>query len=128
VNALRLGIDAAAAGALAVSPDGTVSRLHRFEDGFPGFDGHFPGAPILPAVVQIQVVAAMASEHARVPLALAGVESAKFLSPVRPGEALLASFKVTGSGEKTLHDATLSVDGRPTAAFLLRLVPAGEAP
>lgn len=61
----------------------------------PAFAGHFPGAPILPGVVLLDAVVQ------RAPGALAGVRqisSAKFLSPVAPGESLLIAYTRTAAG------------------------------
>ena len=62
----------------------------------PAFAGHFPGAPILPGVVLLDAVVQ------RAPGASAGVRqiaSAKFLSPVAPGEHVVISFSRTaGAG------------------------------
>jgi len=53
----------------------------------PAFDGHFPGAPLLPGVVlldeMLQAVSAAMSVESGWTIA-----SAKFLHPVRPGETL----------------------------------------
>jgi 3-hydroxyacyl-[acyl-carrier-protein] dehydratase len=126
VNALRDGIAASAVGPLSVDGNGTASRTFRFAPDFPGFDGHFPGAPILPAIVQIQAVVAVASGMAGTPLRLAAVEAAKFLSPIRPGEEVVASCRPAGPGDPPMHDATVSACGRTAATFLLRLVPEGD--
>jgi 3-hydroxyacyl-[acyl-carrier-protein] dehydratase len=125
VNALQNGIAVSAVGPLSVDGSGTATRTFRFAPDFPGFDGHFPGAPILPAIVQIQVAVAVASEHAGTPLRLAAVEAAKFLSPVRPGEEIVASCRPAGPGDAPMHDATITAGGRAAATFLLRLVPEG---
>ena len=60
------------------------------------FQGHFPGAPLMPAVLMIealtQVAAALLLERATTPLAarvwLRGVNNAKFRNPVVPGDRL----------------------------------------
>ncbi len=123
MNALALGILAAAGDSVSVDDGGFVSRPYCFAPGFAGFDGHFPGAPILPAVVQIQTVVAMAGGHAGVPLRLSSVESAKFLSPIRPDEAILVRFRICEVGGKPMHDAILTVAGKTASSFLLHLVP-----
>lgn len=123
MNVLLRAIVASAVGPCAVDDAGAVSRAFRFAPGFPGFDGHFPGAPILPAVVQIQVVVSLASAAAGRQLRLAAVESAKFLSPVLPGETVVASFRRCESGGAALCDATVTSDGRTASSFLLRLLP-----
>jgi len=53
------------------------------------FDGHFPGVPILPGVVQLDWAIRLASEQVPGIQGLASVDRLKFMAPVRPG-ALLA--------------------------------------
>ena len=50
--------------------------------GHPAFEGHFPGRPIVPAVVLL------AEALASLDLARWSLASAKFLAPVLPGQAL----------------------------------------
>ena len=61
----------------------------------PAFAGHFPGMPILPGVVLLDTVVQLA------PGASAGVRqisSAKFFSPVGPGEMLVFALQTKASG------------------------------
>jgi len=52
----------------------------------PSLPGHFPGRPVVPGVVLLDhVFAAVAAAHPELP-AVAGLDSAKFLSQVLPGE------------------------------------------
>ncbi|HEY4350529.1 MAG TPA: AMP-binding protein [Paraburkholderia sp.] len=53
------------------------------------FDGHFPGVPILPGVVQLDWAIHLASEHVTGIHAVSSIDRLKFTAPVRPG-ALLA--------------------------------------
>lgn len=66
-----------------------------FNEGF--FQGHFPGRPIMPGVLQIEALAQAAGILAVESLGLAGsgklvyfmaIEEAKFRSPVEPGHLL----------------------------------------
>ncbi|WP_156840496.1 3-hydroxyacyl-ACP dehydratase FabZ [Novosphingobium aquimarinum] len=66
-----------------------------FNEGF--FQGHFPGRPIMPGVLQIEALAQAAGILAIESLGLAGsgklvyfmaIEDAKFRSPVEPGHLL----------------------------------------
>ncbi len=48
------------------------------------FSGHFPGNPILPAVVQCLMVQMLAEEMAGTQTALFHIDDAKFVAPVLP--------------------------------------------
>ena len=62
----------------------------------PAFPGHFPGAPILPGVVLLDAVLLWAET---VTGSLAGqIGSAKFLSPVIPGEVLNLALVCSAAG------------------------------
>ena len=50
---LTAAIRAAAVGDIERRADGSIRQRYVFNADFPGFSGHFPGRPILPAVVQI---------------------------------------------------------------------------
>jgi 3-hydroxyacyl-[acyl-carrier-protein] dehydratase len=97
----------------------TVQRAYRFGADFPGFDGHFPAYPVLPAVVQIQTALQLAEEQMGRGLQLLAVESAKFLQQLRPDEEIVVSCRPRLKGETQVIDARLSRDGQPAAAFLL---------
>jgi 3-hydroxyacyl-[acyl-carrier-protein] dehydratase len=70
----------------------TAIKAVSFNEGF--FQGHFPGRPIMPGVLQIEALAQAAGILAVETLDLAGsgklvyfmaIESAKFRAPVEPG-------------------------------------------
>jgi 3-hydroxymyristoyl/3-hydroxydecanoyl-(acyl carrier protein) dehydratase len=68
--------------------DARVIRVQRrIEARHPAFDGHFPGAPLLPGVVLLsEVLEAAIGAGWAAPLQIA---SAKFLAPVRPDSAIV---------------------------------------
>ena len=86
MSALRKGIEASAMETIAGTGPETGARRYRFGPGFIGFSGHFPGNPVLPAIVQIRAVVSLAEEEGGKTLRLAAVRSAKFLAPIRPDE------------------------------------------
>jgi len=71
----------------------------------PAFDGHFPGAPLLPGVVLLDEMLQS------IPGAGSGwtISSAKFLHPVRPGDTLTLQHEfaaANGSVRFTIHSGS----------------------
>lgn len=75
-----------------------VEAKYRTREDHPIFAGHFPGNPILPGVVQIEMIAQAAifamhkakdkSIDKKLDVALLGVSSSKFRKPILPGQEL----------------------------------------
>jgi UDP-3-O-[3-hydroxymyristoyl] N-acetylglucosamine deacetylase/3-hydroxyacyl-[acyl-carrier-protein] dehydratase len=73
----------------------------------PFFQGHFPGHPIMPGVLQIEAMAQVASilllrntENAGKLGYFMSVDKAKFRKPVMPGDALMIQVELTKSRGK----------------------------
>lgn len=64
----------------------------------PAFAGHFPGTPILPGVVLLDVALQIIANSSGIALDLCEISSVKFLSPARPGDELLIQHTVSASG------------------------------
>ena len=72
----------------------------------PAFAGHFPGTPIVPGVVLLDAAVHTVLQALRPPASGDGddtmtpcqISSAKFLSPVGPGETLSIAFTTSASG------------------------------
>ena len=65
----------------------------------PAFQGHFPGRPVVPAVVLLaETLAAVAAESGR-PVQRWRVANAKFTRPVGPGAALTLARETLASGQ-----------------------------
>src|SRR5512143_1229371 len=122
MNELARAVAASGAGAVAPVAPAPAARRYLFAPGFPGFSGHFPGHPILPALVQLMTAVSFASDRAGAPLRLAAVATAQFLSPIRPDEEVLVTYRTVAADGKILYDAALAAAGRHAAAFLLDLV------
>ncbi len=64
----------------------------------PAYAGHFPGQPILPGVVLLDAALHALAEVQGNPVASGQIKSAKFLSPVLPGESLTLHYAATATG------------------------------
>jgi 3-hydroxymyristoyl/3-hydroxydecanoyl-(acyl carrier protein) dehydratase len=114
------GSQASAAAARALSPyldgvtvergpDGGLRAAGRVRPDFSGFEGHFPGNPILAGAFQLEMLAIVAS-GALGGLAVGGVEHARFRHMVRPDDPVEIVVGPPGPTDGTVR-ASLSVDG-----------------
>ena len=128
MNKILQGITAARLGAATIDAGGTLEGRYCFSDSFAGFSGHFPGHPILPAIVEILTVVALVSEQTGSRQRLLAVEDAKFLHPVSPGQELLVRCRERTVRGKICYDAQLTVGETMTATMLIELGGYGELP
>ena len=78
---------------LAETKKGEVYAHFIFPAKFIGFQGHFPGKPILPGVCKIQAVMVMLQAWEKRDIKLKEIVSAKFLSPVSAEEEIVFNYK-----------------------------------
>jgi 3-hydroxymyristoyl/3-hydroxydecanoyl-(acyl carrier protein) dehydratase len=92
----------------------------RVDPAWPAFDGHFPGAPVLPGAYLLALVLREVERHAALAARVAGrelqVQQVKFLAPVRPGDALRVQLQPddTGIDFAVQREATPIARGRIT--------------
>ena len=99
--------------------DEEVLQDFVFAPDFPGFSGHFPARPVLPAVVMLLASRLLAESVSAVPLRLAGVKQAKFLLPIAPLVPVRIELRNGGSRGWSVR---VLASGRLAATFILLLV------
>ncbi len=111
----------------------TIKNVTANED---FFNGHFPGAPIMPGVLQIEAMAqsgcivmlkTKVEDPSKVMIVFSGINKAKFRKPVVPGDQLRMEVRlleqrrnfVTMAGRATV-DGQLTCELEATAALVDR--------
>jgi 3-hydroxyacyl-[acyl-carrier-protein] dehydratase len=82
----------------------------------PALVGHFPGDPIVPAVLLVRFVAQTLEKCG---LSLSAIERMKFLRPVRPGEAIDVTVTPSLDEHGTIE---IAIDGARVASGAWRAV------
>ena len=95
----------------------TITPLRIAAD-HPAYSGHFPGMPVLPGVVLLDATLHALELAGKGPSGYWEVNSAKFQSAVRPGEALTLQHETLPNG--SVRFAIRTAD-RPVASGLLVL-------
>ncbi|MBU0480827.1 MAG: hypothetical protein KKG47_06980 [Proteobacteria bacterium] len=72
--------------------EGKVTARIKCPADFAAFDGHFPGQPVLPAVIQLAAVRILASSAAGIELEPVATEKLKFSAMVLPEEEINISL------------------------------------
>ena len=120
-------IRAAAVGALEPAKDGSFRRRYVFGPDFPGFAGHFPGKPILPAVLQIMAASLQAEEASGERLDPGAIERAKFIRTIAPGEVVEISCRRAAGAATDRWEIRIDAERQPAASFTLSLKPKASA-
>lgn len=72
----------------------TLVSEFLFGEKFPGFTGHFPDFPILPAICQIESVLVACSKYLNKELRIKRIKKAKFASMVHPGDTVEVRIEI----------------------------------
>jgi len=99
---------------------GKFCKTYLFPLEFVGFSGHFPGNPVLPAVVQIMMAQTTIEEYEQQSLELRTVSKAKFQVPLLPNQEIEICCKKNPS-MGLQYDISLNLAGDQASRFRLFL-------
>ena len=109
---------------VSVETDEAIHAVKAVSFNEPFFQGHFPGRPIMPGVLQVEALAQAAGILAVETLGLAGsgklvyflaIDNAKFRSPVEPGHLLDLKVSFTQKRARICKfHGEASIDGNVT--------------
>jgi 3-hydroxyacyl-[acyl-carrier-protein] dehydratase len=119
MNKLIDAVRRSAVGSSQTDGPGKITGRYCFAGDFPGFSGHFPGYPILPAVVQLIAAQCLIEEQKGHPLSLSSVQNAKFLQEIRPGHEIViqcTDCQVKGSPGSRIE---IHLDAKIAASFFM---------
>lgn len=120
MNNLKQDVAAALIGFTAPR-EGEIESVFVFPPELEIFAGHFPGRPIVPGILELEMVRAAMERFTGLPLRLLSVEKAKFLREVKPGERLLLGISFSAAGGKFSVKGRSLVGGEKAALVELTL-------
>ena len=103
--------------------DGSYSAAITFDPAFTGFDGHFPGNPIVPAVCQLSAVEVLAHMAlGRQDTKISTISLMKFRAPLVPNDTATFTFTIIQNENDITVKADVSTSKQKnTAKFKLVL-------
>ena len=117
-----------ATGDIERRPDGSVRQRYVFTADFPGFAGHFPGQPILPAVLQIMAATLLVEAAIGQVLLASGIERAKFVQTIVPGAIVEIDCRRARGPAAEAWEVRIDANRQAAASFTLTLrAPAASA-
>ncbi len=120
MNQMREAIHQAAVAPPRISA-GHGRQQYRFGTNFPGFSGHFPGYPVLPAVLQSLLAQMLAEQIVGRALCFKTLQQAKFTRQVRPDEQLDVTVECRQQQGGYRCQAILTIADERAAQFVLFL-------
>lgn len=120
MSSLSFGVRESLTRAPEETAPGVWEASFVFAPDFSGFNGHFPGDPMLPGVAQIMAAALTASGGRT--MRVAHVGRTKFMNMVRPDDAMHVRATVKPSANGLAVTADCVTDAGPCAQIKLVLV------
>ena len=99
----------------------SVTANFLFPPEFIGFQGHFPGKPILPGACQIQCVLSTIEKGAGKIAVLKEIARAKYVTPIFPDEPVTCTVQEVDAAGDVTFKARISKGGERVTEMKLRV-------
>ena len=117
MNKLIDAIEKYALGHVLEDDPSEIIGKFSFDKDFLGFSGHFPGYPILPAVLQLLVAQLLIEKQKESKIQVTGIIKAKFLSEIRPDDEITVQCVDTPTDETLRSKVRISCDDKLVSSF-----------
>jgi 3-hydroxyacyl-[acyl-carrier-protein] dehydratase len=117
-------------------PHKSITAIKNISGNEPFFQGHFPGNPVMPGVLIIEMMAqaccvlcyrSTGESNPRPLYFLAGVDEARFRRPAGPGDVLRSEISVEKEKRGIWRfDCKATVDEQPVASAKIMCAPGGK--
>ncbi|NLD38902.1 MAG: hypothetical protein GX654_18745 [Desulfatiglans sp.] len=114
------------AGPARINSPSEISNSYCFDNNFLGFSGHFPGYPILPAVLQLLLAQLCIEEQKGCKIRITSIEKAKFLFEIRPDELISIQCTDADTGDSQRSKAKIMSEDKVLSTFNLYFYPVKE--
>lgn len=68
---------------------GVITAKISFNEKHDVFKGHFPEQPVVPGVIQLQIIRELTEQHLHNKLAITNLNQVKYLTPIIPNETII---------------------------------------
>ena len=99
----------------------TLTAQFRFQEGLEVFRGHFPGKPLVPGAMQIEMVRSALMQVTGRVYYLARIKKAKFMAPVLPGDLIILTAQ-TMVGKTLQVKSRLRVGDKVAASLVMEMI------
>ncbi len=117
MSKLRQSIIESSVTELSTDGTGALSKTFRFEEDFPGFQGHFPDMPIVPAIAQMLAAQSIIEEATQQSLRLKSVTRAKYMEKLGPSLDIVVNCQPRSGDGKHRYLVKVSTGGTKASSF-----------
>ena len=93
---------------------------------FIGFSGHFPGYPLLPAVIQLLIAQLLIEKQKKCKIKVTLIEKAKFLSEIKPDDQITVKCIDAAEDENLKSKVLIASGDRTVSSFNMNFCPLKE--